>query len=257
MRRRVSGLVATAIATVGLVVGTAAQQSGTKSETKTFTVIAVDGNQLVVKMPEGTREITVPEGFQFKVNGQPMSVHELKPGMSGTATITTTTTVTPVTVTEVRNATVEQVSGSAVIVRGKDGYRSFTQGEVDKRNFKIMKDGKPVTLSELHKGDQLTATIVTEKPPKVLTDRQVHATLDAKAPETAAPPTPAHPAPPAHAAPPVASTPTSTTGSSTPAAGASTLPKTASPRPLLALMGVAALLASAGLRFVRRRWIIE
>ena len=66
----------------------------------------MDGNQLDVKLPEGTRELTVPDDFRFTVNGQQMSVHELKPGMKGTATITTRTTVTPVTVTEVKNGQV-------------------------------------------------------------------------------------------------------------------------------------------------------
>ena len=71
--------------------------------TKKFQVISVDGNQLVVKLPEGTREITVPEGFHFTVDGKQLTVGELKPGMAGTATITTKTTVVPVTVTEVKN----------------------------------------------------------------------------------------------------------------------------------------------------------
>src|SRR5690348_3990709 len=67
----------------------------TKTETKTFDVISVKGNTLVVKLPEGTRELTVPDDFRFTVDGQPMSVHELKPGMTGTANITTRTKVTP------------------------------------------------------------------------------------------------------------------------------------------------------------------
>ena len=53
--------------------------------------------QLVVRLPEGTRELTVPDDFRFIVDGQPLSVRELKAGMKGTATITTRTTVTPVT----------------------------------------------------------------------------------------------------------------------------------------------------------------
>ena len=74
---------------------TSAQQT-TTTETKKFQVIAVDGNQLVVKVPEGTRELTVPDDFRFNVDGKMLSVHELKPGMAGTATITTKTTmVTP------------------------------------------------------------------------------------------------------------------------------------------------------------------
>src|SRR5262245_21472152 len=154
-------------------------QTTTTTETKTFRVIAVDGNQLVVRLPEGTRELNVPEDFRFMVNGQSMSVHELKPGMSGTATITTSTTVTPVSVTEVRNGTVEQVSGSSILVRTAQGFRMFNEGDLAKRNVTIYKDGQPVKLTDLSRGDHLSATIVTEKPPKVMTQRQVDATLAA------------------------------------------------------------------------------
>ena len=78
----------------------------TTTQTKKFEVIAVDGNDLVVKLPEGTKEMTVPEDFRFNVDGKLLSVHDLKPGMSGTATVTTRTTMVPVTVTEVKNGTV-------------------------------------------------------------------------------------------------------------------------------------------------------
>ena len=57
-----------------------------------------------------------------------MSVQQLKPGMKGTATITTKTTVTPVTVTEVKSGTVMQSSGSSIIVRTDEGVKMFTQG---------------------------------------------------------------------------------------------------------------------------------
>src|SRR5262245_37019154 len=191
MRIKASRLGIAVIAGVlGLFVSVAsAQQAATKStttENKRFTVISVDGNQLVVRLPEGTKEITVPEDFRFTVNGQPMSVHELKPGMSGTATITTTTTVKPVTVTEVREGVVQQVVGPNIIVRTADGFRMFTQGDVERRNVTIMKDGRPVRLSDLRAGTRLTATIVTEKPPQVMTKQQVDATLAQASPEKAA-----------------------------------------------------------------------
>ena len=78
---------------------TLAQTAATTTETKKFQIIAVDGNQLVVRLPEGTRELTVPDDFRFNIDGNMLSVRELKPGMAGTATITTKTTVVPVTVT--------------------------------------------------------------------------------------------------------------------------------------------------------------
>ena len=91
-------------------------QTSTTSATKKFQIISVEGNQLVVKLPEGTRELTVPDDFRFNVDGKTLSVRELKPGMTGTATITTKTTVVPVTVTEVKNGTVMQALGTSIIV---------------------------------------------------------------------------------------------------------------------------------------------
>src|SRR6187401_54380 len=157
--------------------GSAAQTTSTSSEVKKFEVIAVDGNDLVVRLPEGTRQINVPPGFVFTVNGKALSVSDLIPGMSGTATITTTTTVTPVTVTEVKSGTVALVSGTAVYVRTPEGVRLFTQSELDKRGIKIFVDGKPRAVNELHEGNKLTATIVTTKPPSIVTEKEVQATL--------------------------------------------------------------------------------
>ena len=55
--------------------------------------------------------------FRFTVNGRAMSVHELQPGMTGTATITTRTRTTPVTVTEVKNGQVLMTTGGNIYVR--------------------------------------------------------------------------------------------------------------------------------------------
>ncbi len=139
----------------------------------------MQGSQLVVRLPEGTRELTVPDDFRFTVDGKQLAVAELKPGMKGTATITTKTTVTPVTVTEVKNGTVMQTTGGSVLVKTDEGFKNFTQGDLDKRGVKIMKDGKPVDLSSLRRDDRLTATIITSKPPRVMTEKEVNATLAA------------------------------------------------------------------------------
>ena len=169
-----------------LTAGVAMAQTTTATETKTFEVLAVDGNTLVVSLPEGTRELTVPNEFRFTINGQPMSVQQLKPGMKGTATITTKTTVTPVTVTQVKSGTVMQSSGSSIIVRTDEGIKMFTQADVDKRGVRIMRDGRPAQISDFRQGDQLTATIITSKPPRVMTEKEVQATLAKTSPAASA-----------------------------------------------------------------------
>jgi len=227
-----------------------AQSTTSTTETKKFEVISVTGNQLVVKLPEGTREMTVPADFKFDVDGKQLSVAELKPGMKGTAHITTKTTVTPVTVTEVKSGTVMQASGSSLIVKGDDGtIKMFSPGDVEKRNVKLTRDGQPLDFSSLHSGDKLTATIVTAHPPRVVTEKQVQA-MPAKA--SGAAPAPA-------GAPAAKSAATSGAAPAPPAAGggaapaAKKLPKTASQQPLVGLIGLLSLMTAVALT-TRRRW---
>jgi hypothetical protein len=185
------------------------------------------------------------------VDGQQLSVQQLKPGMAGTASITTTTRVTPVTVTEVKNGTVAHVAGPTIIVRTDEGYRSFTQGEIDKRGVKIMRGGKPASVSDFRTGDRLSATIVTSMPPRVVTEQEVNASLAATG-GGAAPRGSAASAGTSGAAAAGAS------GRATPESGAAAparrLPKTASPLPLLGLLGGLSLLAGGGLT-IRRRYL--
>src|SRR5215472_11056201 len=176
MARLICGITL-ASAILCLLAAPASGQSVTTKELKSFEVIDVDGNDLVVKLPEGTKRLTVPDDFRFTVDGRQMSVHELKPGMRGTAIVTTTTTTQPVTVTEVKNGTVMQKSGNSLIVRTDQGIRMFSQSDVDKRGVKIIREGKPAELSDFQTGDKLTATIITTRPPRVMTEKQVEATL--------------------------------------------------------------------------------
>jgi len=255
------------VAALACLIGIAsAQTTTTKSETRKFEIIAVDGNQLVVRGPDGTREITVPADFRFTVDGKPLSVQQLKPGMAGTATISTTTTVTPVTVTEVKNGTVMQASGNSIIVRTDEGFKAFTQGDIDKRGIKIMRAGKPAGVSDFRAGDKLSAVIITSMPPKVVTEQEVNATLAASggagaggaaggaaaAPRSGASSSGASTAG-AGTAGSAAPAARGTTGSGGTASGKRSLPKTASPLPVMGLLGGLSLLAAGGLTMRRRR----
>ena len=255
------------VAALACLIGIAsAQTTTTKSETRKFEIIAVDGNQLVVRGPDGTREITVPADFRFTVDGKPLTVQQLKPGMAGTATISTTTTVTPVTVTEVKNGTVMQASGNSIIVRTDEGFKAFTQGDIDKRGIKIMRAGKPAGVSDFRAGDKLSAVIITSMPPKVVTEQEVNATLAASggagaggaaggaaaAPRSGASSSGASTAG-AGTAGSAAPAARGTTGSGGTASGKRSLPKTASPLPVMGLLGGLSLLAAGGLTMRRRR----
>jgi LPXTG-motif cell wall-anchored protein len=266
MRRgRYAFIAVVALALARFFTGPAAaqEQRTTATETRNFEIVSVDGNKVVVKGEKGAQEITVPPDFVLTVDGKSVSVAELKPGMKGTARITTTTTTKPVTVTEVRNGEVMRVTGNSIIVRSDRGIQMFSEADAERRNAAITRDGQPIRFTDLRQGDRLTATIVTSKPPQVMTERQVEAALKSPpAAAAAAKPAPAAPAPaaparsaPAASAPAAASQPpagTATTG--TTPAPARRLPKTGSSLPTLGLLG-AAMLALGATLTARRRFV--
>jgi hypothetical protein len=250
--RVLKGLALIASAILGLGAGTVsahqAPTTTTSTQVRQFEVVSVDGNKVVVHGKEGYREITVADDFRLTVDGRPVGVRDLKAGMKGTATVTTTTTSTPVTVTRVKDGVVMQKSGNSIIVRTAEGVKMFSEGAAAQRGVRIMRDGQPLAFTDLNTGDHLTAVIVTTHPPKVMTKRQVDASLASAAPAMAMPraETPTRMA---------AATPVAAPGApeAAPAPEHHHLPKTASPLPLIALVGAGSTLLGLSLTALRRR----
>lgn len=184
---RKRGIEMLVVLAVTMLAGAAHAQSTTTTETKSFEILAVRGNVLVIREPSGTRELTVPSDFHFKVDGKNLPVTELRAGMKGTATVTKTTISVPVYVTDVKNVTVTKTLGHSVIVQDGNGdFKMYAQGDIDQRGINVIMDGKPVRFEDLQVGDRLTASIVTEAPPQKMSKTEVDVAL-AKA---AAEPTP-------------------------------------------------------------------
>ena len=193
------------------VAGSAIAQT-TTVEVKQGEVLSVNGEFLTFRGPEGVKQIQVPADFRFNVEGRQLPLNQLKPGMKLTAVIRTTKTPIEMTSTEVKNATVVHAIGQAIIVRGDDGkHKKFTAKELRKRDVIIYRNGKPVSISDLRKGDKLSATIVTQLPPEILTQTEYDVFAKSQPVRTAQ----ARPAPPR---------PTRT---------ATQLPKTGGPLPLI------------------------
>jgi hypothetical protein len=226
--------IALMVAVVVLVGAGAAIAQTTTTQTLEGTVVHVYGNNLVVKMADGTiKEFNPPEGTTFNIDGVQVPVSQLKPGTKLSATITTTEVPHVVVTEEVRRGEVVERVGGTLLVRREDGtIKKFTNIPDD---VKFTVDGKEMSVYDLKKGMKLTAHIVSESTEYVSeTDVQRMGTGPAPAPAPAAKPAPvAAPAP-------------------APAPAPAVLPHTASSLPLAGLTGLVLLVLGLGLGIIRR-----
>lgn len=204
-------------------------------------VITVQGNDLVVKMEDGTiRHIAnVPESARATVDGKEVGIHDLQPGMKLERTITTTTT--PKVITTVKSVTgkVWHVNPpKSVILTLEDGTnQQFTIPKGQKFNV----DGQMVDAWGLRKGMNISATKVVEEPINEVNQQ-------AKVTGSMPPPPPAPPADQPILVASAAPVPAPAAAAEAPAQ----LPKTGSSVPMIGLLGL--LLCGTALGIKMLRW---
>lgn len=209
-------------------------------------VVAVSGNDLVVKMDDGSLRhfSNVPESTRIDVDGKELGIHDLKPGMTLQRTITTTTTPKVITTTQSVTGKVWFVQPPSTVILTLDDGTNQKFNIPKGQRFNV--NGQMVDAWGLKKGMMVSATKVVEEPVTVVEHQR-------KLTGTAPPPPPA---PPADVpilivvAVPVPAPPAATTAEATPPAA---LPKTGSELPLLGLLGAVSLVSALGMK-VRRHW---
>ena len=232
-----------------------------KTVTLTGTVVQVEGNTLAVKMASGDmRVFTPPADRRFMIDGQSLTLSQLRPGMSLTATVTETATT-------VMDRTVQKLSGRVWYAAGPTVILTLASGE--NRMYTVKSDdpvkfynadGKEMTVFDLRKGMNINATKITETPRAEFVSSAVVTGTAAAAGSTAGSggaaagaAAPARAVSGAQAAP---AAPAAPAGQAAPAAASTapkTLPKTASPMPFVGLLGLASLAIGASLTRLRRR----
>jgi len=223
--------------------------SSVKTEQISGTVVAVEGNDLLVRMSSGGfRHFSVPESRTFTIDGHDVSVHDLKPGTRLTATITTTTTPVTERTTTIGTGKVWYVSGNTVIITLPNNENRMYKVSED---YKFNVNGQPASVHNLKKGMVIAAQKIVEEP---RTEVAANTTVTGHAPpppkaEVAEAPAPARhePAAAAAPAPAPAPAPAEVAESKLPAQ----LPKTGSELPLAGMLGVLFVGAALVVRKVR------
>ena len=203
-------------------------------------VVLVDGNDLVVKMEDGSiRHFpNIPESARVNVDGQQLGIHDLKPGMKLQRTITVISTPQVITTTQTVTGKVWHVTPpNTVILTLDDGTNQ--QFKIPKGQ-KFMVDGQQTDAFGLKKGMRVSATKVVEEP---ITSVEHRREVTGSMPPPPPPPPPDSPILVAVAEP--APAPAA-------AAAAPELPKTGSLLPLIGLLGSLSFFSSIGLGLIRK-----
>lgn len=223
----------------------AAGTSTTQVQVERGEVVWAQGNDLLVKMDDGSlRHITnVPDSTRVLVDGKELNVHELKPGMKLQRTITTTTIPKTVTTVKTVTGTVWHVTPpNSVILKLED---NTTERFSIPKGQKFMVNGQETDAFGLRQGMKISATKVVEEPVTVVEhERQLTGTMPP-------PPTPPPADQPILVVMMARATPPQPAAQAPSEPAAKELPKTGSLLPLIGLVGALVLAAGLGLRAIR------
>ena len=144
-------------------------QSSQQVKVERGEVVAAEGNDLIVKMEDGSiRHFpNVPESTKITVDGKELGIHDLKAGMKLQRTITTTTTPQTVTTIETVTGKVWHITPpNSLILTLENGTNQQFKIPPDQK-FKV--DDKMVDSFGLRKGMRISATKIVEVPMMVAT----------------------------------------------------------------------------------------
>ena len=146
-------------------------------------VVAVKGNNLFVKMADGTvRDFpNIPESARATVDGKKLGIHELKPGMKLQRTTVTTTTPQVVTTIQTVTGKVWHVTPPLSVIltleNGQNQEFKIPEGQ------KFTVNGQETDAWGLREGMKVTATKIVESPETAVSQQtQVTGTMPPDAP---------------------------------------------------------------------------
>jgi hypothetical protein len=224
-----------------------------ETKVRNATVVYVEGNDLVLKLEDGKVEhLVVPDSDKFTIDDKVVSVFGLTPGTKLTQSITTTTTPRYVNSVRILKGKIWHVNapGSVIVTLPEGKNHQYLVPS----HAKFFVNGQPKTVFDLRKGMTFEATIVTDETHTLVSQSKSNV---GQAPAPALPPVVgvlliqpiARPLVPAKAAEETSAPVTVADAESYPA----TLPKTATPLPLVGLLGALAVAVSLGMGRIRRR----
>jgi len=205
-------------------------------------VVYVEGNDLVLKLENGRVEhLVVPDSDKFHVDGQEVTVHDLKPGTKLTETIATTISPRYVNTVRTIEGKVWHVNApkTVILTLGDGTNKQYTVP--DHAKFTI--NGEKKTVFELRKGMKVQATVVTDSTHDVIEQSKA---VVGEAPSS--PETPQQVGTLLIVRPQAVEPITAASAEHLP----QELPSTGSTFPLIGLLGMLAVAASFGLTAIRR-----